>query len=478
LFQDYGLVSSEAHEFKGWGRAVSTHPDFPSKDLEGNEITFGRKSSNTVQIKHLAISGLHCTLARDPTTGLIFLIDHSTNGTYVNNEKVGLNNRLLISNNSEIVLIRNKDIKISYIIYTEEQSRNKSIDQRGPESKYDIRETLGTGAFAVVKLCINKKSGKQFAMKIIEKKKFAMNHGSKRDNALMDEVNILKRLNHNNIISIEDVYETDEYLYLVLELVTGGDLFDKIVSLKAKTFGEARTRQIFHQMLQATNYLHEQNIVHRDLKPENILLSDSSESAIVKLSDFGLSRIVGEGSFMKTLCGTPQYLAPEVLSNEIQKRGYDKAVDLWSLGVILYILLSGMAPFSDDGRLLDQIKQGKYSFPPAQWRNVSSSAVHLVRALLTVDPAQRFTIQQTLNHPWMMGEVKIPSDYDPGTEQNRGENCTAGTKRKAAENNLMDTKSDSGIPNNTINANNSIIINSQDSNTNPKKRTAATRKKG
>lgn len=139
-----------------------------------------------------------------------------------------------------------------------------------------------------------------------------------------------------------------------------------------------------------------------DLKPENILLSDK-EGEMLKISDFGLSRIVGEGSFMKTLCGTPQYLAPEVIGG-VPKAGYDKAVDLWSIGCVLYILLSGLAPFTDaNGNMVENVKQGKYSFPQRAWKTVSESGTTLVKQLLCVDPAKRLTIQQMQEHPWILG---------------------------------------------------------------------------
>eukprot|EP00463_Aulacantha_scolymantha_P001302 TRINITY_DN1935_c1_g1_i1.p1 TRINITY_DN1935_c1_g1~~TRINITY_DN1935_c1_g1_i1.p1 ORF type:complete len:282 (+),score=20.79 TRINITY_DN1935_c1_g1_i1:297-1142(+) len=232
-----------------------------------------------------------------------------------------------------------------------------------------------------------------------------MNHSSKRKNALMDEVEILKRLNHKNIIKIFDVYETSEELFLVLELVTGGDLFDRIVSLNGKGYPEDRARFIFQQMLEALDYLHRNGVVHRDLKPENILLW-KEKSDHIKISDFGLPRMIGEGSFMKTLCGTPQYLAPEILNDYAPKLGYDKRVDLWSLGVILYILLSGAPPFSDDRNILIQVKKGRYSFPEKIWKNVSKAGIDLVKRLLHINPIQRISMEDAFKHPWVRQNKK------------------------------------------------------------------------
>jgi len=260
---------------------------------------------------------------------------------------------------------------------------------------------LGRGTFATVRTGIHKKSGDLFAIKIIDKQKFMMN--ARRKDALMDEVRVLTSVSHENIIKIQEVFETAKSLYLVLELVTGGELFDRVVK---GALPEAAAKSMFVQMLNSIAYLHGQGIVHRDLKPENILLK-SEDSDIIKLSDFGLSRIIDDGSFMKTICGTPQYVAPEILN--AQKEGYGKAVDLWSLGVILYVLLSGCMPFDEDeggkGSLFEKVKKGLYKFPPKYWKHISEGPKDLIRGLLVVDPAARLTVQQALQHPWLAGVV-------------------------------------------------------------------------
>ena len=320
----YPPVPGVQSEPQGWGKAVCTNSEHPSRVLHDLEVHIGRKSSCHLQVKHAAISGVHCTLHHLPDTHLTFLTDHSTNGTWVDGRKAEKGKRVRVLNGSEILLIRNASEKISYIVHhhhtAEEQRRRKEEEdderQGGPFDKYELSHNLGTGAFAVVKLCVERDTGRQYACKIIEKKKFALNHGSKRGEALMDEVKILQKLNHPHIIQIHDVYDTARHLYLILELVTGGDLFDKIIAQNGKGFAEARAAIIFHQLLDATEYLHSHNIVHRDLKPENVLLVKPDSDAI-KLSDFGLSRMIGDGSTMKTLCGTPQYLAPEVNTQQL-----------------------------------------------------------------------------------------------------------------------------------------------------------------
>jgi len=420
---DLTCSNDEDEKPKPWGRAISSNPKYATVDLFDSEVIFGRRGTCTVKIDHPAVSGQHCSLIIDEQK-LVFVKDLSTNGTFVDGRKIGKGNQLLLNNGSEIVLIRTAQEKISYQIYLPEE---KSTSVNGPEVDYDIRETLGYGAFATVKMCVHRRTGQKYAIKVIDKKKFAKQHHSHRPNALQDEVKILQRLAHRNVIKIFDVFETEDTLYLVLELVTGGDLFDAIVALKGKGYPEDKARNLFSQMLQAIAYLHRHNVVHRDLKPENILLTSKTDDTI-KLTDFGLSRIVGEGSFMQTLCGTPQYLAPEVLgkhaaaSSGLNSEGYDKSVDLWSLGVILYVLLSGAQPFpnSEDGRnVMAFVMEAKYSFPSKQWSGVSPSAVDLVKRLMCKDPQHRINIEQAMEHPWMKGESTIP---DPV--------ATPGRKRK------------------------------------------------
>lgn len=249
-------------------------------------------------------------------------------------------------------------------------------------------------------LGIHKENGRQFAIKIIDKKKFAMSNATNRKNALLGEVEILKKMTHPGCIGIEETFETGTKLYLILELVTGGELFDRIV--EEQYFEEHRARRYFVQMLQAIKYLHDQNIAHRDLKPENILLKSKDDDTI-KISDFGLARVMDEAARMQTMCGTPNYVAPEVLTDGGPgKEGYGKAVDMWSLGVILYTMLVGYQPFNEQRgkNLYAQIKSADYDFNPKFWSEVSEEAKDLIRRLLVVDPNARGNADEALNHPW------------------------------------------------------------------------------
>lgn len=256
---------------------------------------------------------------------------------------------------------------------------------------YDFGPELGKGEFSTVFLGVHKQSGDKVAIKQI--------HKNDMDTSRLEtEVMILKQVKHSNIIELKGFYDTPDTLYLVMELVTGGELFARIVELGSYT--EEMAAQVVMKLLDAVAYLHSQSIAHRDLKPTNLLLKSATDDTDVKIADFGLSKILGENVFMQTACGTPIYVAPEVLQGE----PYDKEVDLWSVGVIMYILLCGFPPFFNDGTdvelLFDQIMTGTYDFPDPYWTNVSDEAKDLVRQFLTVDPQKRISAVDAMKHAW------------------------------------------------------------------------------
>ncbi|XP_007461209.1 PREDICTED: serine/threonine-protein kinase Chk2 isoform X3 [Lipotes vexillifer] len=282
---------------------------------------------------------------------------------------------------------------------------DQSVYPKELRDEYIMSKTLGSGACGEVKLAFERKTCKKVAIKIISKRKFAIGSEREADPALNveTEIEILKKLNHPCIIKIKDFFDAEDY-YIVLELMEGGELFDRVVG--NKRLKEATCKLYFYQMLLAVQYLHENGIIHRDLKPENVLLSSQKEDCLIKITDFGQSKILGETSLMRTLCGTPTYLAPEVL-NSFGTAGYNRAVDCWSLGVILFICLSGYPPFSEHKThvsLKDQITSGKCNFIPEVWAELSEKALDLVKNLLIVDPKARFTTEEALRHPWLQDE--------------------------------------------------------------------------
>ncbi|XP_056256073.1 serine/threonine-protein kinase DCLK3 [Seriola aureovittata] len=261
------------------------------------------------------------------------------------------------------------------------------------ERCYEIGRVVGDGNFAVVRECRRRDNGQTLAIKIVERSKLIG-----REHMMQNELSLLGSLCHPRIVRLVAYHHTHLHSYLVMELVTGGDLFEAI-SERGK-FSEAEAGLMVSDMSEALNYIHCKSIVHRDLKPENLLIERvAADICRLKLGDFGLAMVVTEPVF--TICGTPTYVAPEILC----ETGYGVAVDIWALGVILYILLCGFPPFRsrdrDQEELFQLIKQGHLHFLSPYWDTIAEEARGLVRALLQPDPTVRLTAQQTLLHPWV-----------------------------------------------------------------------------
>ncbi|KAJ3199539.1 hypothetical protein HK099_003118, partial [Clydaea vesicula] len=215
--------------------------------------------------------------------------------------------------------------------------------------------------------------------------------------SLRNEIEVLKRINHKNIIGLKDFFETESRLYLVCDLAEGGELFEALID--KGFFNEKVAAQLVKQLLEAILYLHSKDIVHRDLKPENLLFDSKSEDANLMITDFGLSKYIEENDILKTACGTPGYVAPEVL----MKTGYGKPVDMWSMGVITYVMLCGYMPFygNDAAEIFKKIIKNEKEFEKEDWSEISSSARDFVEKLLVTDPKERMTCAEALNHPWL-----------------------------------------------------------------------------
>jgi calcium/calmodulin-dependent protein kinase I len=261
------------------------------------------------------------------------------------------------------------------------------------ERRYKFGRTLGQGTFATVKLATNIAENSKWAVKIIKRSALS----SEDEQSLRMEIQILQLTNHQNIVSVKEVFYCKNYVYLVMDLMTGGELFDRIVTKDHYSEQEAKTA--LQQIVVAINYCHEKNIVHRDLKPENILYQSPADNSPLKIADFGLATLMRPNQLMTVACGTPGYVAPEILRGV----AYGKEVDIWSIGVILYILLCGFPPFYDDNnkKLFAQIVSARYSFPDPYWTNISPLAKDLVSKLLVIDPKKRLTCDEILQHSWM-----------------------------------------------------------------------------
>jgi serine/threonine protein kinase len=260
--------------------------------------------------------------------------------------------------------------------------------------KYELGPTLGSGAFSKVKLATDGETGMKWAIKIIDKEQLAREH---LEEQLKREIAIMKALNHPHIVHLREVMQTANHIYMVLEVIKGGELFDRIV--ECKKFDEDTARRYFQQLVGGVRYCHSQGIAHRDIKPENLLLDEHNN---LKISDFGLSNLqpTNRAGLLQTVCGTPNYVAPEVL----KEKGYDGfKADAWSCGIVLFVMLAGYLPFDDQNQnaLFNKIERGDYRMS----RHFSEQAKDMISKLIVVDPAKRLSIDQVMQHPWFQKDL-------------------------------------------------------------------------
>lgn len=282
------------------------------------------------------------------------------------------------------------------------------------DEHYHTGRPLGKGSFATVHLAVHKISKKRYAAKIIHRKDMSVTV----IRALTSEIEILRSIQHPSIVFVREIFGSTDVLEndiptvsIVMELMGGGELFDRIID--KQFYSEREAKIALKQILEAIDYCHDLNIVHRDIKPENLLYTNESETATLKLADFGLAVRMTPGVQLTHICGTPTYVAPEVLKKVNQ--GYGLQADLWSVGVILYILLCGCPPFYDDdnNELFLLIQKAEFDFPDKFWGDVSEEAKDLVTKLLAVDPEKRLSAKETLAHPWLFLDNLSNKDLVP-----------------------------------------------------------------
>ncbi|KAF6271665.1 phosphorylase kinase catalytic subunit gamma 2 [Rhinolophus ferrumequinum] len=268
--------------------------------------------------------------------------------------------------------------------------------------KYDPKDVIGRGVSSVVRRCVHRATGHEFAVKIMEvtTERLSPEQLEEVREATRRETHILRQVaGHPHIITLIDSYESSSFMFLVFDLMRKGELFDYLTEKVA--LSEKETRSIMRSLLEAVSFLHANNIVHRDLKPENILLDDNMQ---IRLSDFGFSCHLEPGEKLRELCGTPGYLAPEILKCSMDEThpGYGKEVDLWACGVILFTLLAGSPPFWHRRQILmlRMVMEGRYQFGSPEWDDRSDTVKDLISRLLHVDPAGRLTAEQALRHPF------------------------------------------------------------------------------
>lgn len=272
--------------------------------------------------------------------------------------------------------------------------------------KYELRDEIGVGSTSKCYKCMRKTDGKFFACKVIDKRQVEMKFSGLLDQFFV-EIKVLKSLNHPNIIHLEETFESPDRIYMVMEMMQGGELFDYVV--EKGTLSEEEASLLVRKITSAVAHMHNQNIIHRDLKPENLLLTTKGPDAEVKLIDFGLAKVMRE-SVASSFLGTKGYLAPEML----QRHSYDKAIDMWALGVIVFVLLCGCLPFDDDSSKIpsESAARKKFALRFPKWAaSLSPSAKDLLHNLLEINPKDRYTADQALNHPWVSGKTVQANSY-------------------------------------------------------------------
>jgi len=442
------------------GSSAGTQPDEPEEQTHrfmllsmvdnsdpidlgyGETFSLGREMPNStcsLTINDANISSKHLTIT-NPEPNVYQLVDSSSNGTFLDGSKrkIAKGTPVELSDGTEIVVKKpfkgGPKIAYVFVVYP------KDVDlppaeyinlQRKYKISFQESDVLGHGSFAKVYKGTSRCTNQLVAVKVVEKKKVSLVTSS-RPHAIEDEFNILMKLKHPGVIQVYDVYDTQDKLYIVLERAMGGELFDQVIE---RPYSEQDAVHVFKQIVEAVKYLHDNGVVHRDIKPENVLIASKTSirtKQVVKITDFGLSRLVGPQSFMQTLCGTPQYLAPEVITAQHSKEGYGMAIDMWSLGVILFILVSGTMPFAGPTEscptrppVQTQVVNGWYTFPEEDWSMISEGVKNLIRWLLTKEPERRATPAHVLEHSWMKGKKSPTKDElarvsDPATQPKQG----------------------------------------------------------
>ena len=406
------ISEEEAHdELPYWGRLYPASRNVKFHELTGDEVTVGKLQSCGVCITSeevpndtwVVISRKQFSISRiqQEVLGLslsaIQLTDLSMNGTFINGKKVGKGLSKDLEDN-DVISVGRPHFKVYYF-------KKGVLNDAFPKSlqeKYDVSDRLGTGAFGEVHRVFNKETGKGFAMKTIINDGLSNQRRLENEmKKLVNEIKILRTIKHPNVIQLIDDMTFNSKKYLFLELMEGNDLFNRIQTSKRLT--EPQAKLYFYQIASGVQYLHSHGIIHRDLKPENVLLATDDVETLVKITDFGLSKVTTSHSYLLTLCGTKLYVAPEVLESGGSKK-YTGLVDVWSMGVILYVCLSGQTPFAPERKGLsmeEQIKKGIYTMPKSAWECVSSAAVKVVRRMMTPNPKHRISIVDIFKHPWL-----------------------------------------------------------------------------
>ncbi|BGO90811.1 hypothetical protein NBRC10512_000126 [Rhodotorula toruloides] len=382
------------------------------------EYTVGRHPRCDLVLNGPKISSKHARIWLDNETGIVRLEDTSTNGTFVRNMKVGKGNITVLEPGDLIVFgpaSANFDDDFRYVFQCDpslnpssssaadpyglgELSQSQNAEGRSIHQYYEVREQLGKGSFATVRKGVRRADGVVVAIKIIQRARFASN--PKSVEMIEREIAIMMQLEHRFCVKCFDFFEDDQRIWIVLEYVDGGDLLDYV--MKRRGLKENETREIALMICEAVAYLHSQGVTHRDLKPENLLLTKAAHP-VCKVTDFGLAKMVDDQTMLRTMCGTPTYLAPEVILHPEAVRGYGSLVDAWSIGVVLYSCLTNQIPFdeSESTPLPQRMAQRTVNLGILRGFGVSEIGCDFIGKLLKADPRERMSCAQALRHPWL-----------------------------------------------------------------------------
>ncbi|KAH7888959.1 kinase-like domain-containing protein [Phlebopus sp. FC_14] len=405
--------------------SIGRHPEQNEIILPGAKVseylfltrhfrTFGTRSPRMIDASCLFLVGnRHCRIVwdgKEDDKSAVIVADYSSNGTWINGVRIGKDKTAIVKDGNEIAfgspLPQPGSLEDYRFIY---RHRAGGPPKKGVHAFYDISHELGKGSFATVMKAISRATGQWFAIKMIQESKIRRQPDNKtkdgekdekeKETSLVREISILEGLDHPNICKLKEVFRDGDNIDLVLEFVDGGDLLDFI--LQQNGLHEGMAVHITRQICDALSYIHAKGIAHRDLKPENVLLT-SDFPPVVKVADFGLAKVVDSLTFLKTMCGTPSYLAPEVVLQTDQ--GYSHLVDSWSVGVIVFSMLTSSSPFVEDDTQRDikvRIAERTIEWDTLDQANVSDLAKDFIRQLLEYDPGRRMSLTAARRHPWL-----------------------------------------------------------------------------
>ncbi|GJE90075.1 forkhead associated domain and Pkinase domain-containing protein [Phanerochaete sordida] len=465
--------SQRASETHLWGYLVPCSPQQRRIDFSREKTTYkiGRNRDKSIGNDHILsgmkISNQHCEFrwdGRDDKHSTITVFDNSSNGTFVNGEKIGKGRYAVLKEGNEIAFGThqpNPGTAEDYRFIYRHLAGGPPVE--GLYAHYDITEELGKGSFATVMKAMCKENGHWYAVKMIQTKNLKRSMTKQQANgdhitvdaslALHKEVQILQKLQHPNICQLKEVFYDPDYVHIVLEWIAGGDLLEYII--KRGGLSEDETRHITYQLCEALAYIHSQGIAHRDLKPENVLLT-TDNPPIVKVADFGLAKAIDSLTMLRTMCGTPSYLAPEVVQQN-GKEGYQKVVDSWSVGVIVFSMLTNSSPFIEPSYTTDvktKILERTVDWTLLNTYHISPLARDFIRRLLEADPEQRLSLSDALRHDWLAPyaaemrtkrEVTATPPLTPARELPR-DISMADAEHDAAEPPLSQTSSHYAVP--------------------------------